>query len=423
MQAPEAGQADCAVQTDRAGQADGEQWTDGAASEHDPAVCDQPPDKHARQNKDLERDASGEADLNRAHPALAGGQSLHSQAVIASMRQHGIRFTADNYGVWQSYLSGANPVLRRAIDIVLSNGGTIDQAALQRLYTRHFCPAQSALAIREQASHGLEQLDHATTLLVASPCPAGLLVTLQEVSGQMRAIMRGAQAVLARLSESEERVALLESYLNDATRDASTDGLTGLLNRRAFDSALRAAAAEAMNSGADLAFILIDVDHFKRVNDEWGHAVGDEVLRHAASLLMRTVRGGDLVARYGGEEFAVILTGTGRRGAIAVAENLREAVSTHPFVVPHDGDGAPTGAHLHVTISAGISCYMAGEPIAGWLGRADAALYRAKHAGRNRVVFGASPQAARPTLVHSAAGGHALPMAGASAFPALPPVG
>jgi diguanylate cyclase len=375
MQAPEAGQADCAGQTDGA--------------------------------------------------VRAIGENLHSQAVIASMRQHGIRFTADNYGVWQSYMSGANPVLKRAIDIVLSNGGTIDQAALQRLYTRHFCPARSALAIREQALQGLEQLDHATTLLCASPCPAALLAMLQEVSGRMRAIINGTQAVLAKLSESQERVALLESYLNDATRDASTDGLTGLLNRRAFDSALRCAAAEAMNSGADLGFILIDVDHFKRVNDEWGHAVGDEVLRQSASLLMRTVRGGDLVARYGGEEFAVILDGTGRRGAIAVAENLREAVSTHAFVVPHEVDGVQDEACLHVTISAGISCYIAGEAIGNWLGRADAALYRAKHAGRNRVVFGASPQAPRQAIshsaVHGAANGHTLPMTSGGALRALPP--
>jgi diguanylate cyclase len=390
MQAPEAGQASCAGEADSAGQAVGTGQTVGA----------------------------GQADS----VGRANNQGLHSQAVIASMRQHGIRFTADNYGVWQSYMSGTNPVLKRAIDIVLSNGGTIDQGALQRLYTRHFCPARSALAVREQAQQALDKLNHATTILCASPCPAGLLALLEDVSGRMHAIMSGTQAVLARLSESEERVALLESHLNDATRDASTDGLTGLLNRRAFDLALRSAAAEAMNSGDDLAFILIDVDHFKHVNDDWGHAVGDEVLRHVAALLMRTVRGGDLVARYGGEEFAIILNGTGRRGALSVAENLREAVSTHPFVVPHEVDGVQNEARLHVTISAGIACYTAGEAIGGWLGRADAALYRAKHAGRNRVVFGATPALPRPPL-HHAASGHALPMTGGGAFPALPPVG
>jgi len=334
--------------------------------------------------------------MGAAEAASANGQGLTSHAVVASMRRHDIRFTAANYAVWESYLTGSNPIVRRAIEIVLSNGGTIDQPALHRLYTRHFCPSQGALGVRQAAQRGLDQLDQTRTLLSGTSCPADVLARLEEVANFIRGVMDCTQALLSRLTQSEERIALLESHLNDATRDAATDSLTGLCNRRAFDAALRTMAAEAMNAGTDLAFVLIDVDHFKRVNDNWGHAVGDDVLRHVAALLTRTVRGGDLVARYGGEEFAVLLGQTGRRGAISVADNLREAVSGQPFALASQARAGVAAAQLYVTISAGISCYTPGEAIGQWLGRADEALYRAKGGGRNRVVFGSTGPSKRP---------------------------
>ncbi len=332
--------------------------------------------------------------MQAVEAAKSDALGLSSQAVIASMRRHGIRFTSANYAVWQCYLGGGNAILKRAIDIVLSNAGTVDQPALSRLYTRHFCPSQGALAVQQAAQLSLDHLAETQALLGGTPSAGRILSKIEALADQVHDVMACTQTLIARLSQSEERISLLESYLNDATRDASTDSLTGLFNRRAFDSALRSAAGEAMNSGASLAFILVDVDHFKLVNDSWGHAVGDEVLRHVATILTRTVRGGDIVSRYGGEEFGIILGNTGRRGAIAVAENLREAVSSQPYsVTTETGDAAE--AILHVTISAGIACFSAGEAIGHWLGRADQALYRAKNGGRNRVVFGSTTPLAR----------------------------
>jgi diguanylate cyclase len=325
--------------------------------------------------------------------------ALSSQAVVVSMRRYGIRFTAGNYAVWQSYLLGANPTLKRTIEIVLSNGGTIDQPALNRLYARHFSPGQSVIGLRQSALRGLEQIAQAARLVGGDATRADVLAKLYEVAAQINEVVASSQTLLARLAQSEERTALVESYLNDATRDASTDSLTGLLNRRAFDAALRSLAGDAMNSGADLSFILIDVDHFKRVNDTWGHPIGDEVLRHVAATLTRSVRGGDVVARYGGEEFAVILGQTGRRGAMKVAENLRDAVSSHPYVMTAGFDDNQTEAKLPITISAGLSSYVPGEPIGHWLGRADEALYRAKRAGRNRVLFGSDEAMSRPNRI------------------------
>ena len=292
------------------------------------------------------------------------------------MRQHAIAFTADNYAVWHCYLTGGNVALRRAIDIILSNGMALEERTLRVLYARHFCQAQDAVALRDLAQRTLRTLAG----MAARPdtWDAELLARLGR---DMQDMVEQSERMASRLRQSKERIAQLERFLDDARQEASTDSLTSLANRRAFDAALRAKAGDAMNDGSELAFLLIDIDRFKQVNDRWGHGAGDDVLRLVAGTLTRLVRGQDLIARYGGEEFAVILPGTDQRGALATAENLRAAVEQQTFVLTGAGS-------IRVTVSAGASCYDHGETLGAWLARADAALYKAKNSGRNRVVFG-----------------------------------
>jgi len=161
--------------------------------------------------------------------------------------------------------------------------------------------------------------------------------------------------------------------------------LTGVANRKSFDAIIRKSAGEAMNSGDDLAMLMIDIDHFKRVNDTWGHQTGDIVLRHLAKTLQKAVRGGDHVARYGGEEFAVILPNTNGQAAVSVAENIRLALAREPIQIELTPPITPT------TVSIGAACYDPGEPLAEWVGRADAALYSAKRDGRDRVELNECP--------------------------------
>ncbi len=317
------------------------------------------------------------AEAERGAQRQAGG-AVSSQVAIASMRQHGIAFTADNYAVWHCYLTGSNLALKRAVDVVLSNGLAIEERTLRVLYGRHFCQAREALALAEVAQRSLATLAE----LRGAAQPGGMGQVLERLGADMQDMVRQSEQMTKLLTQSEERIAQLERSLDDARQEASTDGLTGVANRRAFDAALRAMAGDAMNDGSDLAFVLIDIDHFKQVNDRWGHPVGDEVLRMIAATLTRHVRGGDLVARYGGEEFAVILPGAGEHGAVAAAENLRLAVEAQVL------SNAAPGSGIRVTISAGASCYEHGESLAVWLARADGALYAAKASGRNRVLFG-----------------------------------
>jgi two-component system cell cycle response regulator len=166
---------------------------------------------------------------------------------------------------------------------------------------------------------------------------------------------------------------------------AVTDALTGLHNRRYLDSHLAALFDEASLRGRQLSLLVLDVDHFKSVNDTWGHDAGDEVLREFATRIRANTRGIDVVARFGGEEVVVVMPDTPLDGAELVAERIRERVEAEAFGV-HRGTRS-----LKITVSIGVAARQAGDQNAGEvLKRADAALYRAKSAGRNRVVAAAA---------------------------------
>ncbi|TMA14295.1 MAG: diguanylate cyclase [Deltaproteobacteria bacterium] len=197
------------------------------------------------------------------------------------------------------------------------------------------------------------------------------------------ALPEAAQKELAMLALQAAEALVRTRLYAQAERLATTDGLTALLNRRTFNAQLHARLREAERYQRPLSLLLLDIDHFKQVNDGYGHPAGDAVLRSVASLLTRQARETDIVARYGGEEMALILPETDARGALAIAERIRKAVG---------GAHHPTDqGTLKVTVSAGLSTWSGGADGAEeLLVAADKALYRAKQAGRNRV-FAANP--------------------------------
>lgn len=179
----------------------------------------------------------------------------------------------------------------------------------------------------------------------------------------------------------------LENAVNRSrlVRSGITDVLTGLYNRRYLQHRLGDELARAQRSGRALACIIFDVDHFKPINDRWGHPAGDRVLAQIAHLIREECRASDIAIRYGGEEFAVLLPGTGMAEALQVAERTRRAVAAGEFVLPND-------EAIRLTISAGISCAHpapAGEDLKTLgdrlIAEADVQLYRAKAEGRDRV--------------------------------------
>ncbi len=175
--------------------------------------------------------------------------------------------------------------------------------------------------------------------------------------------------------------AALAAQLGEAlaamAEQAATDALTGMPNRRSLDQTLAAQLSMAERESRPFAVLMLDLDHFKAVNDTHGHAVGDAVLRAFAQRVQAQLRRSDVCSRYGGEEFAVVLAGTSAELALDTAERLRLAIA-----------GAPLVPGVAVTVSIGVASWRKGDDAAGLLARADAALYAAKRAGRDRVTAG-----------------------------------
>jgi diguanylate cyclase (GGDEF)-like protein len=181
--------------------------------------------------------------------------------------------------------------------------------------------------------------------------------------------------------------------IEEVSRRARTDALTGLANRREFDEQLRRVVAETDRFGNMCSLILVDLDHFKLVNDKHGHEAGDVVLKHVAQLLRDTVREVDLCARYGGEEIAILLPQTSEQGAFELAERLRQVLEQRP--------SSHGGVRIPHTASFGVATYPSPVPYGDWLLlAADKALYEAKAAGRN-CVKAIQPSHVTPALYKS----------------------
>ena len=188
--------------------------------------------------------------------------------------------------------------------------------------------------------------------------------------------LRRSAAQIARLSEA------LAETCNDLERRASFDALTGVLARSAMLARSATLVDRATAGGRGVALVMVDIDRFKAINDGYGHAVGDVVLKEVAARMAASCRGGDLLGRIGGEEFLAVFADVPPAGAAAIAERLRDAVARTPVPIG-------SGVTLPVSISGGLVAVAGGTPapaLSELLSRADAALYAAKAAGRNRIV-------------------------------------
>ncbi len=214
--------------------------------------------------------------------------------------------------------------------------------------------------------------------------PIVFLTSNDTVAEQIEALSAGADHFLI---EPVDRELLTHLVINRAERGrrlremVHRDGLTGLLNHATLMAELEHAVEYARRHGESFAFLMIDVDHFKRVNDRYGHIAGDQVLLHVARVFQTTARASDLIGRYGGEEFGMILRRTDRTGAGILAQKLRVALAEQPAVIS-------AGETIPVRVCIGIAAYPDDAATASDLAQlADAALYRAKAGGRDRVEF------------------------------------
>jgi diguanylate cyclase len=337
-------------------------------------------------------------------PAVSEGaideNGAGARRALHLMAEYGVPATPQNFEVWLRFARGTHPELNKTINILISNKRPFDEATNSGLY---FAYAQAAAGDSDKCldiSRKLHKvLEEARAFLAASLNESRQHAeVLHGVSKQLavdndpRTIVR---ALVGELTRAVARAANLESHfaasleeldsirstLAAAEQRSKIDQLTGLANRHALDEFLRAAQAAAMERGLPLSIFLLDVDHFKKFNDNFGHQFGDQVLRLISSVLKDGLRNHDLAARYGGEELVGVLPGADLDAAFAVAERVRQTIARRRVTLRATGETLST-----VKVSVGVAQFEPGETLADLFQRCDRALYQAKGRGRNCTV-------------------------------------
>jgi diguanylate cyclase len=211
--------------------------------------------------------------------------------------------------------------------------------------------------------------------------PAAVKKTLEKMHSQNAAIGDEVDVLKGRLEQAKAETEQLKKELQNVKSESLTDGLTGLNNRKWFDARLSEEIAAAHEASERLCLAIVDIDHFKKVNDSYGHQTGDRILTWFGGKILENVKGRDCAARYGGEEFAIILPRTRLQSAASLMDQIRHGVEGVNW--KHIKSGRRIG---HVTASFGVAELRDGEAASSLVERADANLYAAKSEGRNRVV-------------------------------------
>ncbi len=274
-------------------------------------------------------------------------------------------------------------ILTEPADAVFQVAGASYELALVSMSLDGFDPLRVCSQVRT-----VEQSRNLPIILMADPADKPRVVRALDLGINdfiHRPVERNELMARARTQIRRHRYAMeLRESVNNTMAMAVTDQLTGLYNRRYFERHLNVMLGKAQEQDRDLALMIIDIDHFKAVNDTYGHDIGDAVLREFSARLRRNIRGVDLACRFGGEEFVVLMPDTDSSQADAVAERVRQSIAEQTFQV-----GTPRP--LSVTVSVGVSLNESlGDTPEGMIKRADVALYRAKREGRNRVIFDAA---------------------------------
>ena len=333
-----------------------------------------------------------------------------ANAALRSIRENDLRINAQTFSIWYEYHRGDNASLREAIDSFEAAQRPISAANVAELYDRFIGNAAEIHEIRETSDKMQQTLGQLLSLVkeasisthtfgnavrrvstqfTANECSVGELV--QCLLEETKNIGIRTSRIETHLVRNAELMQSMRQSLEEARKDASTDPLTGLANRRSFDKMAQAQMSKATRYATSLSLLLLDLDNFKNVNDTWGHAVGDEVLKLASAALRSHIRDTDLAARYGGEEFAVLLPGLDVEAAAEIGNRVRQALANHRFML------RSTGQRIgQITISVGAAAFGQDETLGQWVERADAALYKAKQSGRNRLIQAAVPDLHAP---------------------------
>lgn len=333
-----------------------------------------------------------------------------ARAALDSMEASKVWPTALNFELWTHYVVDPNGALGQELGRLIAIGEPLTETISEELAAAYLPKARLNEQIRDagdllskellavsqaiqsaQASNAAfgKTLSSASRDLDAPQDPDAIRVMVETLSTATRRVQKQNQTLEKRLEASTAEVERLKEHLEQVRRDATTDGLTNLANRKAFDDELDRACAESDQHGSPLLLALLDIDHFKSFNDTWGHQTGDQVIRYVASVIGRLGATPRFAARYGGEEFAMIFPAESAVEVQSTLEEIRVEVASRMLKRRSTNEDLGT-----ITISSGFAERRPGEAGINVMERADAALYASKRSGRNRVTSAAAMDAA-----------------------------
>lgn len=315
--------------------------------------------------------------------------------------KHNLPANPVNYAVWYEYVSGKNMQLKKAIDHSLEKAKPLNNGKLEGLYQKYVADGDRivisklltkiSLMLKDISNHvsetegDLAENGGSLNDLAVQISDAEDFNEIRHIVDQMlvetKGLLQSGKRLQTRMKISSEDLKQLQQELEKSQQEAQTDALTGLINRRGLEKKLEIERIRAKQNDLPFSIIMVDIDHFKQVNDTFGHLVGDSLLRSIAHLIKTHLRKNDIAARYGGEEFLILLPETGVEGATIVAQKNRKTLATKEWKLKQSGETMGK-----ITVSMGISLYRFNEPEESLIKRADDALFMAKNKGRDQII-------------------------------------
>lgn len=325
----------------------------------------------------------------------------NAKLAIDSLVSHGIKPDPDNYAVWLYYHNGSELELKFEINRLIDEGTAIDESICSALYNRYIAKkdfsddifltgknvAKEISGIMEDITNAEinakqfgQTLSETKTRLAKNNKPDDLKSIVDNLSDATDKMEQNTKSLEDKLKNSRQEIDTLRTELEIARSEAITDALTGLYNRKHFDQFLNEQIEKSNKTRKELSMIFGDIDHFKKINDTWGHQTGDQVISYVAGVLKREAPKGCIAARIGGEEFAIIAPNTDIFHAKIIADKIRTTIEKKKLIRRSTNEDLG-----NVTISLGVTSFVYNETKELFIKRADTGLYKSKTEGRNKT--------------------------------------